>query len=182
MSIQREVQPIRRKVNRKSKMEILETIKNFIESEDQVVFNKSSMLDSPWNLDPRTVDEFLQIAYFCQNNFPRIRIVEKNGRKLFQHLDYQAMKQEMKELTLEKVNNVETVNLLIPKVYPVFKCKECEFELGYPAHHNEPMNHYKNSDKLWCALRECNFTQQIPKCYHCNKKMEIFVKYNYQND
>ena len=90
------------------------------------------------------------------------------------------MKQEMKELTLEKVSNVETVNLLIPIVYPVFKCKECKFEDSYPTHHKEPMNYYKNSDELSCALRGCNFTQPIP--YHCNKKMDIFIKYNFRNE
>ena len=168
------------KTSRKTKMEILETMKQFIESEDPIVFNKSSMINSPWKLDPRTVDEFMEIVYFCQNFFPRIRISIKNGKKVFQHLDYQELKREMQTLTLESIEGVDTpFDVLTPKVFPVFKCRECGEELGYPSHHNEPMRHVKSSGKLICALRECNFTQLIPE--HHRKKMDIFVKYTNRN-
>ena len=165
---------------RKSKMEILETIYNYIENENPIVFNKSSMLGSPWNLDPRTVEEFLQLAYYCQNTFPRIMIYKKKGKKLFQRLDYQQLKRELQNITLEPVPQTEKqFDLLNPKVFPVFKCKECEKELGYLSHHNEPMVHKKDSGTLICAFRECNFKQSIPTCH--NKEMDIYVKYTKRN-
>ena len=169
-----------KKTNRKTKMEVLKTIKKYIESEDPIIFNKSSMLKAPWNLDPRTVEEFLQLAYFCQNNFPRIRISFKNGKKTFQQLDYQELKREMEGLTLEPIKKAEnSFNIFKPKLFPVFKCRTCGIEFGYPSHHTEPMIHKKNSRKLICAFRECNFTQQVPE--HHDIRMEIFVKHTDKN-
>lgn len=163
--------------NRKTKMEILETIKNFIESQDPIVFNKSALIDNPWKLDPRTADEFLEIAYYCQNFFPPIRISLKDGKKIFQPMDYQELKREMKNLTLKSISSKEdSFDLFNPKIFPVFKCRKCGNELGYPSHHNEPMKYSKASGKLICTFRECNFSQPIPE--HHKQRMEIFVKYS----
>ena len=164
---------------RKTKMEILKTIKEFIEKENSLVFTKSSMKSDPWNLDPRTVDEFIRLAHFCQNYFPRIRIQEKNGKVLFQHLDYQELKKEISEIALSQNSITDPITVhndpFNPKVFPVFKCRECDLELEYPSHYNEPMNHIKSTGMLICAFRSCDFTRHVPE--HHGKKMEIFVKY-----
>ena len=170
------------KSTRKTKMEILTTIKNFIESEDPLVFNKSSMIGDPWNLDPRTVEEFLHIVHFCQNHFPPIQILVKNNKKkTFQQLDFQEMKREIENFSLKSIRNeLKENDFLNPKLYPVFKCRLCGLELGYPSHHNEPMNHHWRSGKLSCNSKGCNFTQQDPE--HHNKRMEVFVKHVKEND
>ena len=138
------------------------------------------MVNDPWSLDPRTVEEFLEIAYFCQNHFPRIRISIKNGKKTFQQLDYQELKREIENFSLKNIEKVkEPINFFQPKVYPVFKCRKCGFELGYPTHHNEPMNHNRKTGELFCNTRGCDFSQPVPE--HHNKQMEIYVKYTANN-
>ena len=166
------------KKKRREKISILKDIKDFIEHDDKLlVFNKSAMLGEPWNLDPRTVEEFMEIIYYCQEKIPRIQTIKKRGKKFYQILDFQRLKQEMKELELKQTDKeVKTINVLTPKVYPVFKCKTCGFEIGYPSHHNEPMKYYKSAGKIKCVSKRCDFIQRIPE--HHNRRMEVFVKYS----
>lgn len=165
------------KRKRRFKIDILKDIKDFIETDEKrLVFNKSAMLDEPWNLDPRTVEEFMEIVYFCQEKIPRIQIIRKRGKIFYQILDYQRLKQEMKELKLNQTDKaVSSPDLLNPKVYPVFKCVTCGFEIGYPSHHNEHMKYFKSAGKVQCYYTKCGFIQRIPE--HHNKKMEVYIKH-----
>ena len=83
----------------------------------------------------------------------------------------------MKELKLEQTD-IETkpINPFTPKVYPVFKCSKCGFEIAYPSHHNEPMKYFKSAGKVRCYYSKCGFVQRVPE--HHNKRMDVYVKYN----
>ena len=177
MTLNEQIGNFPKKRKRREKIDILEDIKNFIESdEERIIFNKSAMLDRPWNLDPRTVEEFMDIIYYCQEKIPRIQIIKRRKKKFYQILDYQRLKQEMLELKLEQTD-IETkpVSPFTPKVYPVFKCLKCGFEIAYPSHHNEPMKYFKSAGKVRCYYTKCGFVQRVPE--HHNKLMEVYVKY-----
>lgn len=55
--------------HQRSKLEILKTIRDFIELSEKVTISKSVLRDPPWDIDPQTAEEF-----FSSDSFLSTRI------------------------------------------------------------------------------------------------------------
>ncbi|NHI84112.1 MAG: hypothetical protein EAX81_07400 [Candidatus Thorarchaeota archaeon] len=70
------------RAKRKTKMEILEAIKEFLDERGSKPFYKSDLREK--GIDPKTAEDFFKIIRFCQKQLPRIKITEMRGNFVVQ--------------------------------------------------------------------------------------------------
>ncbi|MFX1251420.1 MAG: hypothetical protein ACFFCZ_07405 [Promethearchaeota archaeon] len=92
--------------HQRSKIEILKTIRDFIELTEKAKISKSVLRDPPWDIDPQTADEFFQVIHFCQHEFPPIRYSMTEQKLLIE----KGSKYQLKIAVLG--SNKEIVNVL----------------------------------------------------------------------
>ena len=70
------------RAKRKTKMEILETIREFLDERGSKPFYKSDLREK--GIDPKTAEDFFKVIQFCQKELPRIKITEMRGNFVVQ--------------------------------------------------------------------------------------------------
>ena len=85
----------KRKRDRKTKMEILMNIQEFLNESEGKPFYKSDLREK--GIDPRTAEEFFRIIDFCQREVPRIRITELGGNFIVQEVAPEDMISEFRD-------------------------------------------------------------------------------------
>ena len=181
---------------RKSKMEILQTMKLFF---DETGYNKpfyKSDLKSQ-GIDPATAEDFLKIIMFCQREVPFIEITDFGKRFILKenvnkkHLDMNEFLQLKEELiskkeqltpvdTYTKTKLSKEMRTLTYSSDPIllmkFVCQECDFAILYPDHCGEQMDFNSATNQLECYF--CKIVQPVP--IHHGKEMKIMI--NNQRD
>ena len=85
----------KRRRDRKTKMEILVNIQEFLNESDGKPFYKSDLREK--GIDPRTAEEFFRIIDFCQRELPRIRITDLGGNFIIQEVAPEDMITEFRD-------------------------------------------------------------------------------------
>ncbi|MFX1533104.1 MAG: hypothetical protein ACFFDI_02615 [Promethearchaeota archaeon] len=92
--------------HQRSKIEILKTIRDFIELSEKVSIPKFVLREPPWDIDPQTAEEFFQVIHFCQHEFPPIQYSTTDQKLLVER----ASKYQLKIAVLG--SNKEIVDIL----------------------------------------------------------------------
>lgn len=178
-------------MTRRSKMDILQAMKEFLDESDFKDLNKSFFKSDfrSKGIDPSTAEEFLRIVEFCQTQFPPIKIITTGKRVLIkldksQILSGTPLKQELLDRVQNRVSVVvdQKENRLFyslpPPLLIKFRCTDCEIESLYPEHCNEPMEYESDENILRCEI--CGLTQPLP--LHHGKTMKIKVEKRKKKD
>ncbi|MFQ5978431.1 MAG: hypothetical protein ACE5OZ_09910 [Candidatus Heimdallarchaeota archaeon] len=160
---------------RKTKMEILQAIKEFIDESESPLFYKSDLRTK--QIDPRTAEEFFRMIHFCQRKLPPITIIETHRNFIVQISDRISLENDLenvlksKEFPIEQLSHQGLLeNHFSPKLQLKFKC-ECGEIAGFPAHCGEGMAVDTESKILRCEF--CKITKEFPS--HCGKTMGIIA-------
>jgi hypothetical protein len=98
------------KRDRRTKMEILGAIRDFIEEAGGKPFHKSDLREK--GIDPRTAEEFFRIIQYCQKEIPRIKLMEVGASLVIQESTatdvLQEFRESMKKLDIKQPPTAET--------------------------------------------------------------------------
>lgn len=176
---------------RRSKLEILQTIKLFFDDLGyHKPFYKSDLKNK--GIDPATAEDFLKIIIFCQRELPFIEITDFGKRFILkknstiEHLDMNEFLQ-LKEELISKKDHLTPVDMESklkldkemwtmtynsdPILLMKFVCQECDFSIIYPDCHGEQMDYNYATNQLECYF--CKTTQPVP--IHHKKQMKIVI-------
>lgn len=184
-----------KKGRRKTKMEILQTIQEFVKQSDKVVFNRSALREPPWNIDPRTAEEFLRIIHFCQG-MPKINIIQDDQRSFFVQVLLPATYVTQREASefvktrglarragsypdyIAKEGSLWDAS--IPENIPaLFRCEECSKIVEFPRcdtcadSWQSIMWIDEKNEQLVCGY--CKTTKAIPECPKCGHPTKLVI-------
>ena len=185
----------RAKRDRKTKIQILQTIKEFLNEAEGKPFHKSDLREK--GVDPRTAEEFFRIIQYCQNDIPRIRITEVGASLIIQESTATDILEEFREsmsvfdpkqAQLEEAKTIQEslseiqAGLRAPPLQEKMEipwssadtqmnlhCEICNSSVDYPLHCGLAMKFDMKGKRFTCA--NCGATVKIP--VHCGKKMSI---------
>lgn len=162
----------KKKRTRKTKMEVVEAITQFIMDRRGKPFYKSDLREI--GIDPKTAEDFLRIIQYCQRNIPTINITETDGHLIISRTYERVLLKELQEAQkeYEKHRVDDRDELVIPtlrgkSIEVRLRCSFCNETQKMPIHCGQQV--VLDIDNRILQCHECHST--IPFPTHCSRPM-----------